>query len=144
MVSGYNLRTDYTNNQRTSLCPTCSALAASAYGPPINTTYPLGMMWNDYVWTLGGDLDANNGRWLVLIIYCWLQSNEKNLYFCFLLKIRCVTPEYPSGTYAYFTTVDSAGKFLILLQMFKYKLFMKKIYCCILKELQFFPILWDR
>jgi len=63
MVSGYSLRTDYVNNQRTSLCPTCATLSASAYGPNVNTTYPLGMMWNDYVWTSGQDLDANNGRW---------------------------------------------------------------------------------
>jgi hypothetical protein len=42
-----------------------------------------GSMCEDYVYTAGsGDLDANNGR-------------------------TCVTPEYPSGTYAYFLTLDT-------------------------------------
>lgn len=39
----------------------------------------------DYSWTNGGHLDEHNGRW-------------------------CVTPEYPSGTYAYFVTIDAAYK----------------------------------
>ena len=39
----------------------------------------------DYSWSAStGDLDASNGRW-------------------------CVTPEYPSGTYAYFVTQDDTG-----------------------------------
>ena len=51
-------------------------------GPSV-TTYPMGDMNEDYVYTLGaGDLDAHNGRY-------------------------CVTPDYPSGTYAYFVTIDS-------------------------------------
>ncbi len=52
-------------------------------GPPVNSTYPLGSMCEDYVYTSGaGDLDVYNGR-------------------------ICVTPEYPSGTYAYFVTIDA-------------------------------------
>ena len=52
---------------------------------PSTTTYPLGTFINDYTFTDGsGALDQNNGRF-------------------------CVTPEYPDGTYAYFTTVDSNG-----------------------------------
>ncbi|MDI9309495.1 MAG: YHYH protein [Limnohabitans sp.] len=54
-------------------------------GPPINTTYPLGRYREDYEWVSHtGDasyLDAHNGRF-------------------------CVTPEYPSGIYCYFATVD--------------------------------------
>lgn len=46
-------------------------------------THPLGMFVQDYTYTLAGDLDQNNGRF-------------------------CLTPEYPSGTYAYFCTIDAA------------------------------------
>ena len=54
-------------------------------GPAVNTTYPLGTFKEDYEFiapTADDYLDAHNGRF-------------------------CVTPEYPNGTYAYFTTVDS-------------------------------------
>jgi hypothetical protein len=53
--------------------------------PPVNGTYPLGMFAEDYTYTGGQDLDTRNGRY-------------------------CVTPDYPNGTYAYFTTVDNALK----------------------------------
>lgn len=60
-------------------------LNASRSGGPSTSTYPLGTFVQDYSYTGIGDLDTNNGRY-------------------------CVTPEYPNGTYAYFVTVDSAGK----------------------------------
>ncbi len=50
----------------------------------ISSTYPLGSYLQDYYYSGTGDLDAYNGRW-------------------------CVTPEYPSGTYAYFVATDSDG-----------------------------------
>lgn len=53
-------------------------------GPAVNTTYPLGYFREDYQYTVptaSDYLDEHNGRF-------------------------CVTPEYPSGTYAYFCTVD--------------------------------------
>jgi len=62
-------------------------------GPAVNTTYPLGhyMEDNDYLGDLGYtqgtntfDLDQYNGRW-------------------------CVTPEFPGGTYAYFTAIAADG-----------------------------------
>jgi hypothetical protein len=62
-------------------------------GPAVSTTYPLGryMEDNDYLGDLGYtpgtntfDLDEYNGRW-------------------------CVTPEFPGGTYAYFTAISSNG-----------------------------------
>lgn len=53
------------------------------YGPPMSS-YAAGTFVEDYVYTAGaGDLDAHNGRF-------------------------CVTPEYPSGTYAYFVTINSS------------------------------------
>ncbi len=57
-------------------------------GPSI-LEYALGTFVDDYVWipsvnTGKTELDENNGRF-------------------------CVTPEYPNGTYAYFTTINSSG-----------------------------------
>lgn len=49
------------------------------------TIYPLGTFVQDYNFdSVRGDLDEHNGRY-------------------------CVTPDYPSGTYAYFVTVDPYG-----------------------------------
>ena len=49
------------------------------------TIYPLGTFVQDYNYDLvRGDLDAHNGRY-------------------------CVTPDYPSGTYAYFVTIDDSN-----------------------------------
>lgn len=53
-------------------------------GPAVSSTYPLGYFREDYEYissTNPENLDEHNGRF-------------------------CVTPEYPSGTYAYFCTVD--------------------------------------
>ncbi|HTB85898.1 MAG TPA: YHYH protein [Candidatus Sulfotelmatobacter sp.] len=67
-------------------------LADSQTGPDVNRTFPLGHFLEDYAY-LGDcgknqgrdfDLDELNGRW-------------------------CVTPEFPRGTYAYFTTIDADG-----------------------------------
>lgn len=61
--------------------PDGSSLSASDYGPDVSTTYPLGTYVEDYEYLAGsGHLDEYNGRW-------------------------CVTPEFPSGTYAYFSTM---------------------------------------
>jgi hypothetical protein len=58
---------------------------ASQTGPAVSSSFPLGTYIEDYEYVSGlGDLDYYNGRY-------------------------CVTPEYPSGTYAYFLNVDAAG-----------------------------------
>jgi len=49
-------------------------------GPPIST-FPLGFFVEDYEYLGDGDLDENNGRY-------------------------CITPDYPTGTYAYFATIN--------------------------------------
>ncbi len=55
-------------------------------GPAVNQQYPDGCFIEDWEYVSGfGDLDEHNGRF-------------------------CVTPEYPNGTYAYFTTVDENYK----------------------------------
>ena len=69
-----------------------TALAANQYGPVVSTTRPFGRYLedNDYLGDLGFrqganfDLDEYNGRF-------------------------CVTPEFPTGTYAYFTAISSSG-----------------------------------
>jgi hypothetical protein len=53
-------------------------------GPSVSAQYPAGCFIEDWSYVAGsGHLDAHNGRF-------------------------CKTPEYPSGTYAYFTTVDAS------------------------------------
>lgn len=79
MKSSYSLRnitsrTTYSNG--TTVTP----------GPPINSTYPLGLFREDYEYNATTAatpdyLDEHNGRF-------------------------CVTPEYPDGIYCYFATVD--------------------------------------
>ncbi len=77
MVSSYILSSISSRSSGTN--------GTSQSGPPINATYPLGSMCEDYVYTAGsGDLDQYNGR-------------------------TCITPEYPAGTYAYFVTIDASG-----------------------------------
>lgn len=78
--SGYSLRNITT---RTTLANGTDV----ADGPAVSSTYPLGYFREDYEYINPGAghpevLDAFNGRF-------------------------CVTPEYPNGTYAYFTTIDA-------------------------------------
>jgi len=79
MKSSFQLRSITT---RTTLYTGATVTA----GPAVSTTYPLGYFKEDYEFIdHTGDstyLDIHNGRF-------------------------CVTPEYPSGTYAYFCTVDA-------------------------------------
>jgi len=68
-------------------------LAHYETGPDVSARYPLGHYIEDYAYLgdLGKiqgkdfDLDELNGRW-------------------------CVTPEFPQGTYAYFTAIDANGR----------------------------------
>lgn len=70
-----------------------TALQNFESGPNVSQAYPIGHYIEDYAYlgdcgkVLGKDFDLDelNGRW-------------------------CVTPEYPHGTYAYFTTIDATGK----------------------------------
>jgi hypothetical protein len=72
----------------------CSTiLQSSETGPDVGERYPVGHYLEDYAYlgdlgkTQGKDfdLDESNGRW-------------------------CITPEFPQGTYAYFTTIDANGR----------------------------------
>lgn len=76
MKSGYRLRSI---TDRTIL-PDGTVLPAIHYGPSTDSV-ALGGYMEDYEFVTGlGDLDVHNGRF-------------------------CITPEYPSGIYAYFTTI---------------------------------------
>ena len=67
-------------------------LTSGQYGPNVSTTYPIGQYLEDYDYlgdlgqaqNVDFDLDEYNGRW-------------------------CVTPEFPTGTYAYFTAMTSSN-----------------------------------
>ncbi len=81
MRSSYRLRNITT---RTSL-PGGFNLPSSQYGPAVSTQYPLGYYIEDYEYAAHfGDLDESNGR-------------------------LAVTPEYPSGTWAYYVSIDDSG-----------------------------------
>jgi hypothetical protein len=78
MKSSYRMRS---MTDRTSL-PDGTLLAPKYYGPSL-ATVPLGGYQEDFEYVAGlGDLDEHNGRF-------------------------CITPEYPSGIYAYFVTLDA-------------------------------------
>lgn len=105
MVSGYGPRdgskgTDNLSISGRSALPAwagrilhwSTALSPSQFGPRVSATYPIGHYLEDYAYLgdCGGkpavdfDLDECNGRW-------------------------CVTPEFPKGTYAYFSTINAEG-----------------------------------
>jgi hypothetical protein len=79
MTSSWQLRNITT---RTTLY---DGSTASQTGPAVSSTFPLGTYIEDYEYVSGlGELDYYNGRY-------------------------CVTPEYPTGTYAYFLNTDANG-----------------------------------
>ncbi len=100
MISGYQVRngqngTDHLTSTRTTI----PAWAARAYGvstnqsgPNITTTYFLGRYMQDYAYL--GDLGKTQGTDFDL--------NEFNVRYC-------VTPEYPTGTWAYFECITASG-----------------------------------
>ena len=69
-----------------------TTLAANQYGPAVNATYLLGHYLEDFDYR--GDLGQTQGVNFDL--------NEQNVRFC-------MTPEYPAGTWAYFTTINADG-----------------------------------
>ncbi len=105
MVSGFvkrdgsNGTTNLSSTGRTTL-PAWAArvqsrsatLASNQYGPVISTNYALGHYIEDFDYL--GDLGYTQGVAFDL--------NEQNVRYC-------VTPEYPSGTWAYFVTINSDG-----------------------------------
>ena len=87
-----------------------SALASGFYGPNVSTTFTLGHYMEDYEFKghLTSDLinapfrqysSASLGRFDARWYY---DLNEYNVRFC-------VTPEFPEGTWAYFTSIEDNG-----------------------------------
>jgi hypothetical protein len=62
-----------------------NGVRAFSGAPPVDAQNPLGTYIQDWTYRSGSDLDIYNGRY-------------------------CKTPDYPNGTYAYFTTVDANWK----------------------------------
>jgi hypothetical protein len=106
MVSGFALRDGRNGTDNLSLIGRitlpawdvreghlAATLNQTEFGPNVSAIYPLGHYMEDYAYlgdcgkTVGKDFDLDefNGR-------------------------RCVTPEFPNGTYAYFTTIDTNGR----------------------------------
>lgn len=100
MVSGFTLRdgtrgtTNLATTGRTTLPAWAQRIQTVTFrnGPAVNATYALGHYIEDFDYlgdrgfTLGSDFDLN----------------EQNVRFC-------VTPEFPTGTWAYFTPINADG-----------------------------------
>jgi hypothetical protein len=71
-------------------------LAANQYGPNVNATYAIGHYLEDYDYL--GDLGQTQGPPGTGTF----DLNEWNVRYC-------VTPEFPNGTWAYFTTIHADG-----------------------------------
>ncbi|MCX7429462.1 MAG: Ig-like domain-containing protein, partial [Planctomycetia bacterium] len=85
-LSGAKLGASATSTSADGVYTMTTAQQGLYAGPAVSTTYPLGRYGEDYAYVPGaGNLDQFNGRW-------------------------CRTPEFPNGTYAYFTTIDAAGE----------------------------------
>jgi len=114
MVSGYVLRNgtfgtaNLAISGRTSLPKWAqqaqgktNPLITSQYGPLVSTNYQLGHFSEDYDYL--GDLEFTQGVSSTVNGYTTLYDlNKYNARYC-------VTPEYPNGTWAYFTTITSSG-----------------------------------
>ncbi len=100
MVSGYVKRdgsygtTNLASTGRTTLPPWAQRIQTVTFknGPAVGTNYLLGHYIEDFDYL--GDHGYTQGVNFDL--------NEQNVRWC-------VTPEYPSGTYAYFTTINADG-----------------------------------
>jgi hypothetical protein len=74
-----------------------TTLTAAQYGPAVNTTYALGHYIEDFDYR--GDLGQTRTTGATVLDF---DLNEQNVRFC-------VTPEFPSGTWAYFTPINADG-----------------------------------
>lgn len=108
MRSGYQLRNgqrgtdDLASTGRTAVPAWAHRLygtAASGTGPAVSTRYPLGRYMEDNAF-LGDLVDPSTGRAFVAGVDFDLDEDNGR---------RCVTPEFPEGTYAYFVSVAEDG-----------------------------------
>ncbi len=105
MVSGFVLRdgtngtTNLTSSGRATLPAWATRIQTATFkaGPAVSTTYALGHYIEDYDYL--GDHSFTQTTGATVRDF---DLNEQNVRFC-------VTPEYPSGTWAYFTPINAAG-----------------------------------
>ncbi|OYW74120.1 MAG: hypothetical protein B7Z37_19100 [Verrucomicrobia bacterium 12-59-8] len=74
-----------------------TTLTSTQYGPSVNTNYALGHYIEDFDYR--GDLSQTQTTGSTVRDF---DLNEQNVRYC-------VTPEYPSGTWAYFTPINADG-----------------------------------
>ncbi len=95
MVSGFSLRSITVRQVLPAWAARvqglAAALAAGQYGPVVNATFALGHYIEDFDYR--GDLAGQT-------LGVTFDLNEQNVRFC-------VTPEFPAGTWAYFTTLNA-------------------------------------
>jgi hypothetical protein len=108
MISGFVLRNglngtdNLTNTARANIPAWAQRLYntnAAQAGPAISSTYPIARYMEDYAY-LGDLVNTNTGVTNVLGVD--FDLNEYNVRWC-------VTPEFPSGTYAYFVSMETNG-----------------------------------
>lgn len=78
-----------------------AALPQSSYGPPVSNDYPIGHYLQDYAYKGDLGLTQYDGTG-VFDEATHFDLNEYNVRFC-------VTPEFPEGTWAYFTNIEADG-----------------------------------
>ncbi len=78
-----------------------SNLTADNYGPPVSSDFPIGHYLEDYAYKgdLGFSLFEGEGTFDPALHH---DLNEYNVRYC-------VTPDYPDGTWAYFTNITADG-----------------------------------
>lgn len=89
MQSGYKIGTA---SDRTTKADGSALDAGQTAGPDFDSEHPRGAYIEDYYYDCDG---------ACCLLYCGYLDNLNGRW--------CVTPEYPAGTYAYFTTIDEDG-----------------------------------
>lgn len=81
-----------------------TTLTAAQYGPAVSTTYALGHYIEDFdfLGDISGKTQTKGSSSVGGFVLGDYDLNEQNVRFC-------VTPEYPSGTWAYFTPINTDG-----------------------------------
>ncbi len=108
MISGFQLRngqngTDNLTNTARATIPAWAqrlySVSAAQAGPAISSTYPIARYMEDYAYLADLTNAATGTNYRQGLEF---DLNEYNVRYC-------VTPEFPGGTYAYFTSIESNG-----------------------------------
>ena len=108
MIGGFQLRngqngTDNLTNTARATIPAWAQrlynVSAAQAGPVVSSTYPLGRYMEDYAYLADLTNSATGTNYQQGVDF---DLNEYNVRWC-------VTPEFPTGTYAYFVCIESNG-----------------------------------